>query len=129
MAERQTGPPPVVLLVGDAVADQRRVERLLDSGAVVVLANSSDAVRPWLPEVSLDQNGIGGALRIGGLEIKLREQRARWEERVLHLTRLEFNVLATLARNPGQAWSFADLQERVWSSPYFGDASHIRSAV
>jgi len=43
MTERQTGPLPVVLLVGDAVADQRRVERLLDSGAVVVLANSSSS--------------------------------------------------------------------------------------
>jgi DNA-binding response OmpR family regulator len=129
MTERGTAVPPLVLLVGDAAVDHCRVERLLDSGAVVVLAASPDTMRSWLPQAPLDHDGAHGTVRIDGLEISLAEQRASWRGQTLHLTRLELKVLATLAQNLGRAWSFADLQERAWSSPYFGDASHVRAAV
>lgn len=54
-----------------------------------------------------------GMVRTGALEIDLHGHRAVLHGETLQLTRLEFNLLATLAQHPGQTFSRAQLLDRL----------------
>lgn len=56
-------------------------------------------------------------LRFGGLTIDLGLREVRFEGRTAPLTALEFDLLAFLARHPGQVFSYEQLYDRVWRSP------------
>jgi len=61
-----------------------------------------------------------GLLRCGDLQIDLRAHTvARSGEKIM-LTRMEFNLLATLAQHPGQAFSRAQLLDRLHGVAYDG---------
>ena len=61
-----------------------------------------------------------GRLRAGDLEIDLRGHRASRNGEPLHLTRTEFDLLVTLAQHPGQAFSRAQLLDRLHGVVYEG---------
>ena len=54
-----------------------------------------------------------GLIHSGELEIDLNGHRATLGGEVLHLTRIEFSLLATLAQHPGQTFSRAQLIDRL----------------
>ena len=54
-----------------------------------------------------------GLIRVGDLEIDLQGHRASQNSEPLHLTRIEFNLLALLAQHPGQAFSRQRLLEQL----------------
>jgi len=54
-----------------------------------------------------------GLIRAGELEIDLNGHRALLRGETLHLTRIEFNLLAILAQHPGQTLSRAQLIDRL----------------
>jgi two-component system alkaline phosphatase synthesis response regulator PhoP len=54
-----------------------------------------------------------GLIRVGNLEIDLQGHRASLNGEPLHFTRIEFNLLALLAQNPGQAFSRQRLLEQL----------------
>jgi two-component system alkaline phosphatase synthesis response regulator PhoP len=54
-----------------------------------------------------------GVIRASGLEIDLQGHRASLNGAPLHLTRIEFNLLALLAQHPGQAFSRQRLLEQL----------------
>jgi DNA-binding response OmpR family regulator len=54
-----------------------------------------------------------GLIRIGELEIDLNGHRVTRRGELVHLTRIEFNLLATLAQHPGQTFSRAQLISRL----------------
>ena len=56
-------------------------------------------------------------LRFGGLEIDLGLREARFNGEATPLTALEFDLLAFLARNPDQVFSYEQLHDRVWKAP------------
>lgn len=56
-------------------------------------------------------------LRFGGLEIDLSLREARFNGEAAPLTALEFDLLAFLARNPDQVFSYEQLHDRVWKAP------------
>lgn len=56
-------------------------------------------------------------LSFGGLTIDLGLREVRFEERTASFTALEFDLLAFLARHPGQVFSYEELYDRVWKSP------------
>ena len=56
-------------------------------------------------------------LRFGGLTIDLGLREVRFGEETAALTALEFDLLAFLARHPGQVFSYEELYDRVWRSP------------
>ena len=56
-------------------------------------------------------------LRFGGLEIDLGLREARFNGEAAPLTALEFDLLAFLARNPDQVFSYEQLHDRVWKAP------------
>jgi DNA-binding response OmpR family regulator len=67
--------------------------------------------------------------RTGSLEINTLAREVRLEGVPLPLTRLEFDLLETLARHAGQALSREQLLDQVWSYDYYGDARAVDSAV
>ncbi|MBL7065959.1 MAG: response regulator transcription factor [Anaerolineae bacterium] len=54
-----------------------------------------------------------GLIRAGDLEIDLHGHRATCAGEPIHLTRSEFNLLATLAQHPGQTFTRAQLLDRL----------------
>lgn len=60
----------------------------------------------------------------GALEIDPLAREARVEGRAVPLTRLEFDLLATLSAEPRVAFSRSQLLERVWGPGWFGD-NHV----
>lgn len=56
-------------------------------------------------------------LAFGGLTIDTGLREVRFGEETAALTALEFDLLAFLARHPGQVFSYEELYDRVWKSP------------
>ena len=56
-------------------------------------------------------------LRFGGLAIDLGLREVRFADRTVSFTALEFDLLAFLARHPGQVFSYEQLYDRVWKAP------------
>jgi two-component system alkaline phosphatase synthesis response regulator PhoP len=54
-----------------------------------------------------------GLVRVGDLEIDLEGHGVTRRGETIHLTRTEFNLLATLARHPGQTFTRAQLVDRL----------------
>ena len=61
-----------------------------------------------------------GIVRAGDLEIDLKGHRVQRAGEDVHLTRLEFNILAALAQHPGQAFTRAQLLDRLHGVAYDG---------
>lgn len=59
-------------------------------------------------------------LRAGGLELDPEAYAARRDGRALELTRMEFDLLLTLMRNPGRAFGRLELLERTQGLAYDG---------
>ncbi len=59
----------------------------------------------------------GEVLRFDALEIDLGLREARFRGERAQLTVLEFDLLAFLARNPVQVFSYEQLYDRVWKAP------------
>lgn len=62
-----------------------------------------------------------GVRRFGGLELDPAAREVRLDEATVDLTRLEFDLLETLAAEPRIAFSRAQLVERVWGPGWVGD--------
>lgn len=60
---------------------------------------------------------IRDVLRFGELEIDLGLREVRYQGNTTSFTSLEFNLLAFLAQNPGQVFSYEQLYDRVWKAP------------
>ena len=61
-----------------------------------------------------------GHIHAGDLEIDLDGHRATRDDEPLHLTRTEFDLLVTLAQHPGQAFTRAQLLDRLHGVAYDG---------
>ena len=56
-------------------------------------------------------------LCFGELEIDLGLREVRYQGNISSFTALEFDLLAFLAQNPGQVFSYEQLYDRVWKAP------------
>ena len=63
------------------------------------------------------QVSVGDVLRFGPLEIDLGLREVRYEGSPMVFTTLEFDLLAFLAKNPGQVFSYEQLHSEVWRAP------------
>ena len=61
-----------------------------------------------------------GLIRAGELEIDLNGHRVSRSGELLHLTRIEFNLLATLAQHPAQTFTCSQLLDRLHGVAYEG---------
>ena len=71
---------------------------------------------------SLDGGGFGL-----GLVVDLGQRSVHWRGHPIPLTRLEFDLLALLARDPGRVFSYHDCSMNVWDADYMGDPSAIQA--
>ena len=86
-------------------------------------------VRAVLRRITSGEATAAAVHRIGPLEVDTLSREARLEGALLPLTRLEFDLLETLARHAGQVLSREQLLDQVWGYDYYGDARAVDSAV
>lgn len=78
----------------------------------------------------LRRSALGGgnnppaALAADGLRIDLEGRTVSFDGKPVSLTRIEFDLLAALAENPGRVLTREQLVERVWGD-WFGDDHHL----
>lgn len=86
-------------------------------------------VRAMLRRIDLDVSTFASgekeepgaaAIRVGPLVVDPHAHEATLEDRPLHLTRTEFQLLRLLVSNPGRAFSRDYLLRRVWDDSYAG---------
>ena len=73
--------------------------------------------------------GVEGSLRLGGLVIDPAGRTVTRDDSEIALTRTEFDLLATLARHPGQVFARDALLDRVWGYDYLGDSRLVDVAI
>lgn len=68
-------------------------------------------------------------VNLGGLEIDLCAHAARRDGELVHLTPIEFKLLAMLAKNPGRLLSHNALLQEVWGRAYLDDKQTLRTHI
>jgi DNA-binding response OmpR family regulator len=122
----------VIVLIGDAARNVRHIQSLVTGGSVVVLAPSVESAGRWLLRSASRRHRSAAShdvIAADELVIDLTSHKAMWAGRILPLSDRELHLLGLLAQDPGRAWSFAELTDRVWGSPYYGDRGPVRAAV
>jgi two-component system, OmpR family, KDP operon response regulator KdpE len=130
------GVSSVPVIVATARDDEAEIVDLLDAGAddyVVkpyATAQIEARIRAVLRRGPRGRTGTGGGadgtegsdteLRVGGLAVDPARRTARLDGADLDLTRLEFDLLACLARRSPEVVSRRDLLAEVWRQPYGG---------
>ncbi|MBO0609805.1 winged helix-turn-helix domain-containing protein [Myceligenerans salitolerans] len=89
------------------------------TGAVPTLSGAFPAVPP----------ARTGPITHGPLRLDLAAREVQVQGREVHLSAQEFDLLATLASQPGRVWTFAELTAQVWGTQYLGDADAVTSAI
>jgi DNA-binding response OmpR family regulator len=97
-------------------------ELVLRAGSVLRRARGHGRGRE--PRAGVEAPPTPEILAIGGLEVDLTAHQARLAGEPLALTGREFDLLAFLMANPGQAFSRAELMQQVWGWS-FGDQSTV----
>ena len=70
-----------------------------------------------------------GALRLGPLAVDVAGRTVERDGQQIPLTRTEFDLLAELARRPGQVLTRDVLLDRVWGYDYLGDSRLVDVAI
>jgi DNA-binding response OmpR family regulator len=106
---------PVLLVGADSDEDAIRYYR---AGADIAIPTDSSPLLTAAALNALAARSRDGrrtrVVRIGGVTIDSQARTAHVDGRPLALTRLEFDTLHTLAREPGKAFTRAELTKRVW---------------
>ncbi|MBB6098485.1 DNA-binding response OmpR family regulator [Deinobacterium chartae] len=120
-AEARRRYPQLPLLMLSARGEESDKLRGLDTGA------DDYVTKPFGPRevvarvrALLRRAGRSDEVVSGGLRLDNRTRRATLEGRELQLSRLEFDLLRTLAQHPGLVWTRDHLLERVWGPDYPG---------
>ncbi len=74
-------------------------------------------------------DGTPAVLHLGPLRIDLAGRTVERDEVDIPLTRTEFDLLAELARHPGQVFTRDLLLDRIWGYDYLGDSRLVDVAV
>jgi DNA-binding response OmpR family regulator len=120
------GVSQVPVIVATARDDEAQIVALLDAGAddYVVKPYAAAQIEARIRAV-LRRGGVGeGAaateLALGDLVVDTARRAARLADRDLDLTRLEFDLLACLARRSPEVVTRRELLAEVWRQPYGG---------
>jgi two-component system response regulator MtrA len=135
-AVRRTSTVPIVMLT--ARADTTDVIIGLEAGADDYVRKPFEVpelvarVRAALRRVGRhegDGADASGQLRLGLLVIDVAGRTVTRDGREIPLTRTEFDLLADLARHPGQVLDRDTLLDRIWGYDYLGDSRLVDVAV
>jgi len=107
---------PIVML--SAKGDTHDVVRGLEAGAddymVKPFRHQSELVARIRTRLRATNTDVTGLLNISNLTIDFNAHEVKKNEKVIPLTRLEFELLASLAREPGRVFSRDVLLTEVW---------------
>ncbi len=127
---RWSGLPIVVL---SAVGDEREKVRALDVGAddYITKPFGTEELLARLRAVLRRSGETDGepTVHAGDLEVDLAGRRVRREAQELHLTPIEFDLLAALARHQGKLVTHRQLLEQVWGPAYVTETHYLRVHV
>ena len=120
LAQRRAAPDfPILMLT--ARGEENDVLHALDLGA------DDYVVKPFSPRevvarvrALLRRARVHGGIEVSGLRLDDRTRAATLDGSELSLSKLEFDLLLTLARHPGFVWSRERLLERVWGADFPG---------
>ena len=122
---RDESPLPVIVLTAKSAEADRVLGLEIGADDYVTkpfsMAELVGRVRALLRRRELDRVGVGGAIRIGGLELDPYRHRLVVDGETCHVTRSEFRLLALLASQPERAFSRRELMQHLWESEYVGD--------
>jgi len=110
---------PIIMVTGKAsLMDQIRG---LDTGAddYVTKPYDLDALLARIRAL-LRRSDIKDDIELANLRIATRERQVYVDGRAVRLSRVELDILATLASHPGRVFSREELIDRVWAGDYAG---------
>jgi DNA-binding response OmpR family regulator len=115
----------VPIVVATARDDEQEIVRLFDAGAddYVVKPYSVDHLEARIRALLRRSGGTtptGDVFEVGQLRIHIGKREVTLGGRPLDLSRKEFDVLALLARRPGEVVTKRELLAEVWRQPYGG---------
>ena len=122
---------PIVVL--SAVGDEREKVRALDAGAddFVTKPFGAEELLARLRAVlrRTRDGGSGPRVDLGGLVIDLSTREVSGGDAPIHLTPIEFDLVAHLARNVGRLVTHAQLLREVWGAGYEDQTQYLRVHV
>lgn len=119
------GVSQVPVIVATARDDEAQIVDLLDAGAddYVVKPYSAAQIEARIRAVlrrAVGKDAAGTEIRHGDLVVDIARRSARLADEDLDLTRLEFDLLACLARRCPEVVTRRELLAEVWQQPYGG---------
>lgn len=110
---------PILMLTARGTEDERVVGLELGADDYVVKPFSPREVVARVKAL-LRRSGLGDTLTHGGLTLRLSSREVTVDGRPVVLSKLEFELLLTLAQHPGLIWSRERLLERIWGADFPG---------
>jgi len=121
---RRRSNTPIVMLTARGTEMDRIIGLELGADDYVVKPFSGGEVIARIRAVlrRVGSEGAGGASRVtvGELDIDFDSRRVRLDGEEIHLTRKQYDLLASLARRAGRVVSRSDLMAEVWDENWFG---------
>ncbi len=127
----------VPVIVISARAEEREKVQVLDLGADDYMTKrfgmdellARTRANLWRVKVVPDNPAAAVELHVGSLCIDLLEQTVTLRGREVHLTPIEWGLLAELASNADRVVSHRQLLERVWGSAYSFGTDGLRTYI
>lgn len=119
MLKRDYPELPILMLTARGTEDERVIGLELGADDYVVKPFSPREVVARV-KVLLRRSGLGDTLTHGGLTLRLSSREVTVDGKPVILSKLEFELLLTLAQHPGLIWSRERLLERIWGADFPG---------
>jgi two-component system, OmpR family, KDP operon response regulator KdpE len=128
---RQWSQMPIIVL--SAVGEEDAKVRALEAGADDYVTKPFGA-RELVARLNAALRRVGAspdepAIVADGLEVDLAAHAVRRDGEAVHLTPIEFDLLATLARNRGRLMTHRALLVEVWGPEYADDVTVLRGHI
>jgi two-component system KDP operon response regulator KdpE len=125
-AVRRRSPAPILIL--SAQADEQRKIEGLDAGADDYITKPSGIgdLRARLRVALRRSGGTNAKYDLDGLNLDLDLRRVQRDGHLIHLTPIEFALLARLARSAGRVVTHRQLLADVWGADYVEHTHYLR---